>query len=278
MAMSADPGSYEGEPPNAAPAEARSEEPRPAAERGESVQANPAHEPDQPTEPAGAGEPEVLPCGHTLDELWARWADDPTAAENDPHLPTCAHCVTALDELRRLDRYIRQEAKRDDQEAARTPLADTSRITERVMEIVRAELRPGASVPLGERDEDHWITETTAARTLRTAAERENGVQAGSCRIGPADGSEPRFALPGTRLPRVPLRVRIGIVAPLRSHTPVPETAARVRQRVETAASDELGMEVTAVDVVVVDVTEPNEPNDPGGHNGHHDGAAEGMP
>lgn len=303
MAMSADPGSHEDEPPNTGRTEARSEESRLPSERGEKPRPDTGHEPGQqaeptqPTEREGAGEPEVdtagderailaealdkpevLPCGHLLDELWERWADAPAAAQRDPHLSTCAHCGTALDELRRLDRYVRQEVERDEQEAARTPLADTGRITERVMEIVRTELRPGASVPLGERDEDHWITETAAARTLRAAAEEENGVQAGSCRISPADGPEPRLALPGSRLPRAPLRVRIGIVAPLRPHTPVPETAGRVRERVATAARDELGMEVAAVDVVVVDVTEPTSPDDPDTPGGHDDGAQEGTP
>lgn len=282
MAMSATPGSYEGEPPNAAGADTQSGEPtKPVEATGSTAEATDPSDPDAqpppgtstPTDTAtsvdGAAreqaltealdQPEVLPCGQALDELWERWTEAPAAADNDPHLSTCPHCTAALDELRLLDEFVRQQVERDEREAARTPLADTGRITERVMDIVRTELRPGASVPLGEPDEDHWITETAAARTFRNAAEREAGVQAGSCRIAPVEGPERRFAMPGARLPRVPIRVSLGIVAPLRLHTPVPEIASRVRDLVSTAAKEELGMEVRAVDVVVIDLSDEAE-------------------
>lgn len=307
MAMSANPGSYEGEPSNAAEADPQSGESLVPAGSGSSTDSEARPPTTTPKVPNGTGptgdasdtetggadpqpeaatsapdetgaapereeedtgpslvaevldEPEVLPCGQPLDELWDRWTEDPSAAHLDPHVANCPHCTTALGELRLLDEFVRQEIERDERAAAHTPTTETGRITDRVMDIVRTELRPGPSVPLGERGEDYWITETAAARTFRAAAEGESGVQAGSCRIAPVDGTERRFAMPGSRLPRLPLRVRISIVAPLRLHTPVPDIASRVRDRVSAAASDELGMEISAVDVVVVDVRDETE-------------------
>lgn len=262
MAMSANPGSHKGEPPaDATPVPGHAAGPEPE---------HPADRTAEPDAPEVVGEevvgeeavwdvvedqPELLSCGRQLDELWEAWTDDPAALADDPHVASCPHCATALSELRLLDEFVREEMRHDEQTAARTSSAHTGRITDRVMDIVRTELRPGASVPLGAPHEDHWITETAAARTFRAAAEQEPGVAAGSCRIAPADGEERRFVLPGARLPRVPVRVRIGIIAPLRARTPVPRIADAVRSRVTVAADRELGMEVTAVDVVVVDVT-----------------------
>ena len=286
MAMSANPGSPEGEPPNDASPLAghptgtgpehtaehtAGDAPQHAGDRTAELDTATAAESDAP-EVVGQeavwdvleDQPELLACGRQLDALWEAWTDDPDALAADPHVASCPHCATALSELRLLDEFVREEMRHERRTAARTSAAHTGRITDRVMDIVRTELRPGASVPLGAPHEDHWITETAAARTFRAAAEREPGVAAGSCRIAPADGEERHFVLPGARLPRVPLRVRIGIIAPLRERTPVPRIADAVRGRVTVAADRELGMEVTVVDVVVVDVTveETGEPEE----------------
>ncbi|MBU7599189.1 hypothetical protein JGS22_016615 [Streptomyces sp. P38-E01] len=241
------------------------------ADRASTASAQPAGGPPDPDAPRthsgddpsedddGADE---LPCGRRLDALWEMWADDPAAFDHDPHVAECPHCSAALAELRLLDGFVREEIERDEQVAAQTSTAHAGRVADRVMDIVRTELRPGASVPLGAPDEDQWITETAAARTFREAAEREPGVEAGSCRIAPAGGGDRRFVRPGARLPRGPVRVRIGIIAPLRTATPVPAIADSVRKRVATAADRELGMEVAAVDVVVVDLAvDPDAPD-----------------
>lgn len=116
---------------------------------------------------------------------------------------------------------------------------DTEPLTRRIMDVVRLELRPGRPLPLGEPAEDLWIMEAVAARALRAAAESVPGVRAGSCRLldGGADGT---------------VEVRLDIHAP--ADAPLPELAARVRERVWEAADRELGMEVTAVDIRVTDL------------------------
>ncbi|MBW1602913.1 Asp23/Gls24 family envelope stress response protein [Streptomyces sp. JJ66] len=197
-----------------------------------------------------------MPCGRALEEVWDAWETDPSRAADDPHTATCPYCATALADLRTLDGLVRQEAARDAERSAASEAPETTGVTERVMTIVRTELRPGAAVPLGGEDEDTWIVETAVARTCRTAAEKVPGVRAGSCRVVPLDAPDRRFPLPGARLPRGPVRVRLGVTAPLNLRLPVPELADAVRRQVREAAESQLGLDVRAVDVRVLDLLE----------------------
>ncbi|WP_431784174.1 hypothetical protein [Streptomyces chumphonensis] len=210
----------------------------------------------RPGPPAGP-EGEALPCGRALEDLWDAWESDPAAAAAEPHARQCPHCAAALADLRTLDDLVRDELARAEDASAREGDALASGVTARVMDIVRTELRPGAAVPLGEPEEDAWIVETAAARTFRSAAEAVPGVRAGSCRIVPLGATQRRFRFPGARLPRGPVRVLLDVTAPPGLERPVPELADAVRQRVTTAARGELGMDVHAVDVTVVDLADP---------------------
>ncbi|WP_461030675.1 Asp23/Gls24 family envelope stress response protein, partial [Streptomyces sparsus] len=211
-------------------------------------------------------EAERLPCGRSLDEVWE---DGPAPADphgearpgtsDDPHYETCPHCRAALAELRMLDEYVRQEIAAEQRSTAEDSAGAASRITSRVMDIVRTELRPGPAVPLGTESDDAWIIETAAARTFRTAAQRVPGVQAGSCRVTPMHSPGRLSLRPGGRLPREPVRVRLEVSAVLDPERPVPGIADAVRERVRTAAEEELGMEVEAVDVVVIDLLDGPE-------------------
>lgn len=237
MAMSSHPG-----PPGELPerpeggAAGRPADEHPAAGRRE----RPA-----PADGYESPEEERLPCGRTLGELWDDGRDDGRpgrGAAFDPHPADCPHCAAALDGLRILDDFARDaQAAELAAEAAAASSADGEMFTARVMDLVRQELRPGRSLPLGEPSEDHWIGESAAAKSLRAAAEALPGVRAGSCRISPAAGS-----------PRGPVRVRLEVVAGL--GLPVPELAAEVRLRVAEAARDLLGMEVAGIDIRVAGV------------------------
>ncbi|MFG3188043.1 Asp23/Gls24 family envelope stress response protein [Streptomyces omiyaensis] len=181
---------------------------------------------------------EVLACGRDLAEVWERAA---LAPADDPHTLACAYCRQAVTDLEHL-------------RAAALPVApappadlDTSALVRRVMEVVRLELRPGRDLPLGEDDEDSWIYESVAARTLRAAAEEVPGVRAGSCRVTP----------PGSRTSpaRGPVGVRIDITVEygrdLRS------TSRAVRDGLARAARERLGLAVDALDVTVTDLHDP---------------------
>ncbi|WP_409055962.1 hypothetical protein [Streptomyces sp. SYP-A7185] len=228
------------------------------AVNGESV-------PDDERE-AGHGvlpEDELLPCGRELSYVWERWE----SGVPDPHADDCPHCTRALDALRLLEGVVTQA--RD--EAPREREQDTSALAGRVMDVVRLELRPGRTLPLGGEDEDAWIVEAAAARTVRAAAESLPGVRAGSCRIGPLD--ESAVPAPAGRLARGPVRIRVEVQVPLTVDLPV--VADRVRKRILDAVDDELGMPVAVVDVTIGDLIDDGDDGD--GHGGRGEGGTEGR-
>ncbi|MGW0904889.1 Asp23/Gls24 family envelope stress response protein [Streptomyces sp. NPDC002853] len=185
-------------------------------------------------------EDELLPCGRALSQVWEQWE----AGVPDPHADGCPHCAQALDALRQLEGIVTEARDTAPREQ------DTSALTGRVMDVVRLELRPGRTLPLGDEDEDAWIVEAAAARTVRAAAESLPGVRAGSCRIGPLD--EAAAPAPAGRLARGPVRIRVEVQVPLPWN--LPEVADRVRARVLQAVDEELGMRTAVVDVTISDL------------------------
>ncbi|MFD4562728.1 Asp23/Gls24 family envelope stress response protein [Streptomyces sp. NPDC058469] len=175
---------------------------------------------------------ELLPCGRLLSQTWNDWEQQ----TDDPHLHSCPYCREAVQGLDRLESVVRGLQEETDTSSS---AYDPEPLTRRIMDVVRLELRPGRPLPLGEPAEDLWIMEAVAARALRAAAESVPGVRAGSCRLfdGRDDGT---------------VEVRLDIHAP--ADAPLPDLAARVRERVWEAADRELGMGVTAVDIRVTDL------------------------
>ncbi|MFD8019714.1 Asp23/Gls24 family envelope stress response protein [Streptomyces lavendulae] len=194
----------------------------------------------------------VLPCGRDLARLWDGEDRDGRATAGqgeDPHTADCPHCGAALAELA----LLRGAAVHRGQEADTDWEASAARLTASIMDVVRLELRPGRPLALGEMDEDTWIHEAAAARTFRSAAERVPGVRAGSCRISPEP--PPR---PGARTPaRVRIEVTVGMG---RDVQPV---ADRIRRTIATCAEQALGLQITSIDVVVVDLHDESPAEDP---------------
>lgn len=217
------------------------------------------HAPSAP----GTEDDETLPCGASLAALW----EDRTPPAGHAR---CPHCRAALDDLTALDDAVVQALASRHPGAGGTAAGSAGRqaadrltddFTARVMDVVRTELRPGRTLPLGGHADDDWITEAAAARSLRAAADSVPGVVAGSCRIvplrPPASG---RLPLPGARLPRGPLRVRIKVAVSPR--WTLPGAAALVRERVAAAAGEDLGLHVCAIDVSVIDLLDDPGPDD----------------
>ncbi|MBM7440266.1 Asp23/Gls24 family envelope stress response protein [Streptomyces sp. HB132] len=196
---------------------------------------DPPHEP-QPHE----GDDEQLPCGRSLLDVWDTW-EQGTA---DPHAPGCPHCRQAVEELEALQSSVRRLRE----EPPATEPYDTLALTQRVMDVVRLELRPGHPLPLGEPDEDLWIMEAVAARTVRAAAETVAGVSAGSCRITPAQSA----AQDPSRID-VLLEIRAPVTAELQ------ELGERVRRRVLSSVHDRLGMVLTSIDIRITDLTDATD-------------------
>ncbi|AZM57393.1 hypothetical protein DMA15_00960 [Streptomyces sp. WAC 01529] len=189
-----------------------------------------------------------MPCGRELWSVWERWE----SGEADPHAAACPHCTEALNTLRHLEDVVSAARATEPREQD----TDASALVGRVMDVVRLELRPGRTLPLGEEDEDAWIVEAAAARTVRAAAETLPGVRAGSCRIE-VRSQDTDTTAPAGRLRRGPVGIRLEVEAPLTWH--LQEVAEQVRHRVLEAAETELGMRVTVVDVTITDITEDVE-------------------
>ncbi|MFG6300888.1 Asp23/Gls24 family envelope stress response protein [Streptomyces rochei] len=207
-----------------------------------------ADRPEPGTGPADgtAHDDELLACGRTLSQAWAAWEDD----INDPHLSDCPHCAQAVQQLTLLGEAVL--GTRDENETD----WDTTGLTERVMEVVRLELRPGRPLPLGTQDEDLWVREAMVAKTLRAAAETVSGVHAGSCRVRPTTQDV-------TGCERGPVRVRLEVVVPFTAD--LQNLADEIRSRVSTAADAALGLPVENVNIHIADVTEPaSDAPDPG--------------
>ena len=186
---------------------------------------------NDPLDDAPGSEDEHLACGRSLSSVWEAWEQQ----ADDPHLLSCPHCRRAVSELEALETVVR--GLRDD--TADPSGDDVATLTQRVMDVVRLELRPGRPMRLGEPGEDLWIMEAVAARSLRAAAERVPGVRAGSCRLGPGPGA---------------VEVRLDVHAP--SGAVLPDLAEQVRRQVWAAADRELGMAIASVDIRVTDLVD----------------------
>ncbi|MFF5860199.1 hypothetical protein ACFY8B_32045 [Streptomyces sp. NPDC012751] len=181
--------------------------------------------------PPFAGD-EVLPCGRLLSRVWEQARDAVPAADLYP--VSCPHCREAAEGLATVNAAAR--ALRDEDPPGLHSLAD------RVMDVVRAEVRFGRLLPLADPDRDLRIAESAAAKVLRQAADTVPGARAATCRLVPErDGTD--------------VRVTMTVAAAL--DRPLPDRVHQVRRTVLHSAGQDLGLTVTAVDITVADVLEP---------------------
>ncbi|MEU9443318.1 hypothetical protein AB0D42_20900 [Streptomyces sp. NPDC048304] len=200
--------------------------------------------PDRPRTGSAAGVSpfagdEVLPCGRLLSRVWEEARD--AAAPRNSHTVSCPHCREAVEGLATVNAATR--ALRAEDPPGLHALAD------RVMDIVRAEVRLGRLLPLADPDLDLRIAESAAAKVLRQAADTVPGARAATCRLVPeGNGND--------------VRVTMTLAAAL--DRPLPDRVHQVRRSVLHSAGQDLGLAVTAVDITVVDVLEPWPPLGPG--------------
>lgn len=215
----------------------------------------------EPADEKGADE--RLPCGWLLSQVW----DAEDRGVTDPHLHTCPHCTAARAELGVLGEAVREVI--EEEEPDEGEFGDASELAERVMDMVRMELRPGRPLPLGEGDEDLWIMETAAAKSVRRAVETVPGVQAGSCRMRPEEGGagaewprsggretpreEPQRSERAAG-PRTWGRTHVQLEVVVSEAAPLWEIADSIRTRVRSVMDHELGLAVGAVDVRITDI------------------------
>ncbi|MEW2289875.1 hypothetical protein [Streptomyces sp. NPDC047841] len=122
-------------------------------------------------------------------------------------------------------------------------------LADRVLNIVRAEVRLRRLLPLADPDRDLRISESAAAKVLRQAADTIPGVAVATCRLVPeGEGTD--------------VQVTMTLAAAL--DAPLPAQVHQVRRSVFRSAVQDLGLAVTAVDITVVDVLEPEPLLPPG--------------
>lgn len=200
-----------------------------------------------------------LACGRDAAGVW----EDAETGSLDDHEQTCPYCQTVVADAAVLDAAT--------VELAAEPIDPPATLVDRVMSVVRAELRRDY-LPLPARHGPARIERGSAAAVLRHATDQMPGVRAHSCRITlperpegdeqtdqhPGTPAEQADQHPGTPAEQAAAVVRISVAMAFGAD--MPSTAARVQQLILAAADRLLGLPVDRVDVVVVDVFDPTQP------------------
>jgi hypothetical protein len=122
---------------------------------------------------------------------------------------------------------------------------------------VRQQLSLGRLLPLGGPRDGAWLAEAAAGAVLRRAARDVPGVRPDGLRVAladPEDTEDPVVPPPPGALPPGPLRVTADFAAT--AAEPLPTTASRLRAALSAAATERLGLRVTAVDLRVTALLE----------------------
>lgn len=175
----------------------------------------------------------VLPCERRVEDLW-----DHLDRVSDEHERHCPHCQAGKASLLALA------------EATRAALQDESLtpppgLHAKIMSVVRAEVRRGQRIPLPPGDLGPVdVSEQAVAVVLRYAADTVPGVRARRCRL-----------LVAENVPDSPGGVRVDLSIAVAYHPGTTVAVAQaVRDRVITAASAQVGLDVRSVDIEIEDV------------------------
>ncbi|MGW0839766.1 nucleopolyhedrovirus P10 family protein [Streptomyces sp. NPDC002787] len=125
---------------------------------------------------------------------------------------------------------------------------------------VREQLGLGRVPPLGGPHDGAWITESAAEAVLRRTTASLRGAALGPLRISlaaPEKSYDPAVPAPPSALPPGPLRITADFAAS--GAEPFPVTAAHLRAALSTAATEQLGLTVTEVDLRVTALLEDEE-------------------
>ncbi|MET9618786.1 hypothetical protein [Kitasatospora indigofera] len=197
----------------------------PAAER---------REPRGTSQGAGHLDPDreqTLACGRPLAQVWQHAHANGTP---DPHTARCPYCRQALQSLAALEEAA--AALRATEQPSSHHLAGN------IMRAVRAEMHLGRILPLDDPTLELRITENSAAKLLRRAADHVPGARAVSCRLTPVDG--------GTA-------IHASMTLAADPHQPLHPLAEHVRTAVLHAADQQMGLRVVAVDIHIADLLPP---------------------
>ncbi|MFG6446507.1 Asp23/Gls24 family envelope stress response protein [Microbacterium sp. P07] len=179
----------------------------------------------------------VLDCGKTVDDL-----SDYLAADRQPYdadIETCPECLNALDALERVSALSRSLIERDARELPPPP----STWFDRIMDVVRSEMRAGRSLPVQHPDPrvEVTITEGAVRALVRAVGDAIPGLYVGRVDIvGDAEVAD--------------APVEVSLTATIAWDRSVVESAALLRSAVYEALAQHTDLNVAAVNVTVEDV------------------------
>lgn len=181
--------------------------------------------------------PVALECGKTVDEL-----SDYLAADRlpyDPEIENCPECLNALDALERVGMLSRSLLEREARELPPPPV----NWFDRIMDVVRSEMRVGRSLPVQHPDPRVRITITEGAvrALVRSVGDEIEGLYVGRVDL---DGD--------AEVPGAPVEVNItGTIGWDRS---VLDATSLLRTAVYDALAQHTDLNVVAVNVTIEDV------------------------
>jgi|GEM_PF-2968132 len=193
---------------------------------------------ERPSEP-------VLGCGRQLDDIWDNLGRPP-----DEHEAGCPDCLAARASLGGLAALVEDVRST---EAEIPELQPTERVHRTVLAVARAEVRRGRTIlmphgegstePEAEAESDELtVSEQAIAEIVRRAADPAPEFRIRRVRVTSAESAE---APPG---------IGLRITASVHHRHAIPEAAGRLRRAIATAVTEQTGLAVTAVDIVVEDV------------------------
>lgn len=182
-----------------------------------------------------------LGCGRTVAQVWERIDLPP-----DAHEAGCPDCTDARRSLRKLA-AASQELRTTDQQDGRLQAPDA--VLGRVLDVARAEVRRGRTLPLRQPEPETeptlTVSEQTVASLVRRVADGDPSVEARRCTVVALD-DEAVAGEPAAL--RVELRLSVAVSAA------IPAVTARLREEIIDVVNSSVGVVVPRVDLIVEDV------------------------
>lgn len=206
-----------------------------------------------------------LGCGRDIDQVWDHLDRAP-----DPHELTCPYCQAARADLAGLAEATRQ-LRVDD--ATNPDLQPGPAVLDRILAVARAEVRRGRRLPLDQPDSDgttpNTVSEQAVTTVVRRVGDRTADIQIRRCSIatispvgtgsvpapsGDADAAGSVGALLAGPLEASPAAVAVSLRVSVAHDLPIVRATVQLRSAVVEAVDQEIGIDVTSVDIHVEDV------------------------
>lgn len=195
---------------------------------------------------ATAADTDRLGCGRHIDDVWEHIDSPP-----DPHELGCPDCRAARANLAELAAATRQLSAADQ---ADQTLRTSPEVLTTIVSTARAEVRRGQSIPLGFPDQqtpgELTISEQSIAGVIRRTCDDLDGVEARRCTVRLTD-------LPTARTPAGDrVQITVGLKISVSASVAIPRLARELRHNVRTAVQQQVGLEVTTINLDVEDIHE----------------------